>query len=218
MNRAVFLDLNGTVVLPLKQESLDEMTLIPGADLAIARLLAADFLCSVVTVQARIEKGLFTESEFRAWFADFFGNLGLDVKGPYICPHRYTHSCRCEKPNSFLYDQAASDLSLDLSRSYTIGDSPLDVEAACRFGGTGCLVRTGWAADDRFLEEARASAAFIADTITDAADWIISREQGAPPSDRSPDPKTSSSSTAPRSRSERRWPLCRQDGTAANPR
>ncbi len=43
--RAVFLDLNGTIVLPLKQESLDEMTLIPGADLAIMRLLAAGFLC-----------------------------------------------------------------------------------------------------------------------------------------------------------------------------
>ena len=176
-NRAVFLDLNGTVVLPLKQESLDEMTLIPGADLAIARLVAAGFLCPVVTVQARIEKGLFTESEFRAWFFRFFGMLGLDVKGPYICPHRYNHRCPCEKPNTFLYDQAASDLSIDLVRSYTIGDSPQDVEAARRFGGIGCLVRTGWAAEDRFLEEARASGAFIGDTIRDAVDWIISREQ-----------------------------------------
>ena len=84
--RAVFLDLNGTVVLPLKQESLDEMTLIPGADVAITRLLAFGFVCPVVTVQARIEKGLFTEAEFRAWFAGFFSNLGLDVKEPYICP------------------------------------------------------------------------------------------------------------------------------------
>lgn len=40
-NRAVFLDLNGTLVLPLKQETLDEMYLIPGADTAIRRLLAA---------------------------------------------------------------------------------------------------------------------------------------------------------------------------------
>ena len=107
--RAVFLDLNGTLVLPLKPESLDELTMIPGADVAIMRLLAADFLCPIVTVQARIEKGLFTESAFRAWFADFFGNLRLDVKGPYICPHRYNHSCPCEKPNSFLYDQAVAD-------------------------------------------------------------------------------------------------------------
>ena len=175
--RAVFLDLNGTIVLPLKQESLDEMTLIPGADLAIVRLLAAGFLCPVVTVQARIAKGLFTESEFRAWFADFFGNLGLDVKGPYICPHRYNDSCPCQKPNSFLYEQAAADWSIDLRRSYTIGDSPQDVEAARRFGGTGCLVRTGWAAEDKFLDEARPFAAFIGDSISDAVEWVVNREQ-----------------------------------------
>jgi len=80
---------------------------------------------------------------------------------------------------------------LDLSRSYTIGDSPQDVEAACRFGGTGCLVRTGWAAQDRFVEEARASAAFIGDTITDAVEWILSKEhknceQAAAPDDAGP--------------------------------
>ena len=174
--RAVFLDLNGTVVLPLKQDSLDEMTLISGSDVAITRLLALGFVCPVVTVQSRIEKGLFTEAAFRAWFADFFGNKGLDVKGPYVCPHRFDHLCPCEKPNSCLYQQAAEELSLNLRRSYTMGDSPQDVEAACRFGGTGCLVRTGWAADVRVVEEARASAAFIGDTITDAVEWIVSRE------------------------------------------
>lgn len=140
-------------------------------------LLAFGFVCPIVTVQPRIEKGLFTEAAFRAWFADFFNNLGLDVKGPYICPHRYTHPCPCEKPNPLLYQQAAQELSLDLSRSYTIGDSLQDVEAACRFGGTGCLVRTGWAAQDRVVEQAGAFASFIGDTIADAVAWIVSKEQ-----------------------------------------
>ncbi len=176
-HRAVFLDLNGTLVLPLKQESLDEMTLVPGADTAIARLLTFGLVCPVVTVQARIEKGLFTEAEFRAWFMSFFSNLGLDVKGPYICPHKYNHVCPCQKPNSLLYQQVAQELGLDLSRSYTIGDSPQDVQAACRFGGTGCLVRTGWAAQDQVVEKARASAAFIGDTIADAVQWILSKER-----------------------------------------
>mgnify|MGYP001213757830 CR=1 FL=1 len=176
-HRAVFLDLNGTLVLPLKQESLDEMTLVPGADTAIARLLTFGLVCPVVTVQARIEKGLFTEAEFRAWFMSFFSNLGLDVKGPYICPHKYNHVWPCQKPNSLLYQQAAQELGLDLSRSYTIGDSPQDVQAACRFGGTGCLVRTGWAAQDQVVEKARASAAFIGDTIADAVQWILSKER-----------------------------------------
>ena len=175
--RAVFLDLNGTLVLPLKQENLSEMTLIPGADTAVARLISAGYICPVVTVQARIEKGLFTAKEFQTWFHDFFCDIGLDLKGPYVCPHRYNHPCDCEKPNSFLYEQAAKDLSINLLQSYVIGDSPQDVEAACNFGGTGCLVRTGWAADDSVIEKARASAAFIGQTIVDVVDWILMKEK-----------------------------------------
>lgn len=171
-NRAVFLDLNGTIVLPLKQKSLGKMVLIHGAERAIRRLLDFGFVCPVVTVQARIEKGLFTESEFRRWFSKFFGALGLDLKGPYVCPHRYTHRCACEKPNRMLYEQAASDLKLALQSSYVIGDSPQDIQAAQRFAGTGCLVKTGWPITD----EGRASAGFVGDSIVDAADWILQRE------------------------------------------
>jgi ribonucleotide monophosphatase NagD (HAD superfamily) len=71
----------------------------------------------------------------------------------------------------------ASDWWLDLRRSYTIGDSPQDVEAARRFGGTGCLVKTGWAAEDKFLDKARPSTAFIGDSITQAVEWVVGREQ-----------------------------------------
>ena len=175
--RAVFLDLNGTLVLPLKQESLSEMTLIPDADTAVRRLISAGFICPVITVQARIEKGLFTIKEFRTWFYNFFGALGLDLKGPYICPHRYNNPCSCKKPNSLLYEQAAKEFSIDLLQSYVIGDSPEDVKAACQFGGTGCLVRTGWAADNSVVEKARSSAAFIGQTVVDAVDWILTKEK-----------------------------------------
>ena len=47
--RGVFLDLNGTLVVPLKQERLDELTLIPGVIQAIAKLTEAGFVCPVVS-------------------------------------------------------------------------------------------------------------------------------------------------------------------------
>lgn len=176
-NRAAFLDLNGTIVLPMKQETLEEMYLIPGADGAIRRLLARGFVCPVVTIQARIGKGLFTEQQFRAWFADFFQRHQLDVKGPYVCPHRFNHPCPCKKPSPLLYEQAAKDLHLTLSESYVIGDSPEDVQAAIGFGGIGCLVRTGWAADDQVVEAIHSTAQFIGPSIAEAADWILTREE-----------------------------------------
>src|SRR2546423_1743772 len=100
---AVFLDLNGTLVTPLKQESLAELTLIPGAAAAVARLSSAGFICPVVTVQSRIAKGLFSAAEFFDWFEQFATSLrdeGAFIVGPYVCPHRFAEPCACKKPQT----------------------------------------------------------------------------------------------------------------------
>ena len=174
--RGVFLDLNGTLVEPLKQERLDELTLIPGVVDGIARLTAAGFVCPVVTIQSRIGKGLFSLAEFQAWFAAFAESLkaqGAHVVGPYVCPHLRAEPCACKKPNTLLYDRAASDYQLVPAESFVIGDSPEDVAAARRLGARGCLVRTGWASDPAVVEKARQDATMVADSFTQAVDWIM---------------------------------------------
>ena len=174
--RGVFLDLNGTLVEPLKQERLDELTLIPGVAAAIARLTAAGFVCPVVTVQSRIAKGLFSMAEFQTWFATFAEGLeaqGALVAGPYVCPHRYAEPCPCKKPNVLLYQRAASEHGLTPADCFVIGDSPDDVRAARRLGARGCLVRTGWASDPRVVESALQDATMVADSFAQAVDWIL---------------------------------------------
>jgi histidinol-phosphate phosphatase family protein len=176
-NSAVFLDLNGTLVLPLKQKSLSEIKIIPGADLAVAKLIKEKLICPVITIQSGIAKGRFTEQEFRDWFSVFFTNLKLDLKGPYICPHRFAEPCICKKPNSFLYEQAAKDYSIDLSRSYVIGDTSWDVIAGKNIGGRGCLVRTGWGASESEYQNARPNASYIGQTLGDVVNWILRNER-----------------------------------------
>jgi D-glycero-D-manno-heptose 1,7-bisphosphate phosphatase len=174
--RTVFLDLAGTIVMPLKPESVSESRPIPGAVEAIARLCAAGFRCPVVTVQARIEKGLFTEDEFRQWFQAFASDIrrqGALLEGPYVCPHRWITPCECRKPNTLLYERAANELSLQLAGAFVVGDSAVDMEAASRLGGTGCLVRTGWARDEAELARARVHASFVGADLSAAADWIL---------------------------------------------
>ncbi len=51
LNRAIFLDLNGTLVLPLKQKALGELKILSGADMAVRRLLDSGFICAVISVQ-----------------------------------------------------------------------------------------------------------------------------------------------------------------------
>src|SRR4030095_15714825 len=148
MNRAVFFDLNGTLVLPIKFGSLSELELIPGAGEAVARLCQAGFICPVVTVQSGIAKGVFSQHEFLNWFGHFMLKMGAyaaRLEGPYVCPHRFAKPCPCKKPNTLLYEQAAADHKIDLEHSFVVGDSASDVCAAYRFKGKGCLVKTGWA-------------------------------------------------------------------------
>lgn len=191
-SKAVFLDLNGTLVLPLKQERLDDLTPIPGAMAAVARLTGAGFLCPVITVQSRIAKGLFTEAEFRDWFASFATAArehGAELHGAYVCPHRYAEPCQCKKPNPFLYERASADLSISLAESFVIGDSPEDMQAASRIGARGCMVSTGWAIDPAVVATVEAEASFVAPSIVDAVEWILGRTDAqvanltVPPSD-----------------------------------
>jgi histidinol-phosphate phosphatase family protein len=178
MREGVFLDLGGTLVEPVKPERLDELTLIPGVIEAIARLTAAGIVCPVVTVQSRIAKGLFSLAEFEAWFARFASDLndrGALLVGPYICPHRFAEPCACKKPNALLYEQAAREHGIDVSKSFVIGDSPDDMRAARRLGAKGVLVRTGWATNIRVVETAAPDTSFIAESLGAAVDWILRR-------------------------------------------
>ncbi|MFZ0593678.1 MAG: HAD-IIIA family hydrolase [Bryobacteraceae bacterium] len=174
--RGVFLDLNGTLVEPLKPERLDEIRLIPGVVEAVARLSAADFVWPVVTVQSRIAKGLFSLSEFEIWFANFAAGLqmqGALVVGPYVCPHRFADPCPCKKPNTVLYDRAAAEHQLKPADCFVIGDSPEDVRAARRLGARGCLVRTDWATDPGVVKKAAIDASVVVNSLSEAADWIL---------------------------------------------
>ena len=178
MKRAAFLDLNGTLVLPIKPESLGELTLIENATQAVARLSHAGLLCPVVTVQSRISKGIFSLEEFQQWFKSFADDLrrsGAVVLGPYVCPHRFREPCPCKKPATFLYEQAASDNGIDLQQSFVIGDSVEDVCAARQFGGQGCLVRTGRAENPSVVERASPYSSFVAESLGAAVDWILNR-------------------------------------------
>jgi D-glycero-D-manno-heptose 1,7-bisphosphate phosphatase len=178
IHKAAFLDLNGTLALPVTPERLSDLQPIPGAFDAVARLTRAGFVCPVVTVQSRIAKGLYSLSDFVAWFERFAADAarqGAALSGPYVCPHRYAAPCPCKKPQRLLYDQATIDLRLTLSESVVIGDSPEDMQAAAALGALGCLVQTGWAADRLLPSGASTGTAFVGPSIVEAVEWILSR-------------------------------------------
>ena len=176
MNKTAFVDLNGTLVTPTIVDRLVDLAVIPGAAAAVATLCDGGFRCVVVTVQSRIGRGAFTEPEFLRWFRHFADEMaaqGAVLEGPYVCPHRGHGHCTCKKPLAGLYERAAEECGLELEGAVVIGDSAADMQAAERFGGIGCLVRTGWAADDSNFAVARRHAAYVGSDLSEVVDWIL---------------------------------------------
>lgn len=174
--RAVFLDLNGTLVMPVQPSRLDQLEQLPGIADAISRLNRAGFVCPVVTVQSRIAKGMFSISEFESWFGTLAVGLatdGAEIVGPYVCPHLFSVPCACEKPKTLLYERAAVEHEIDIKNSWVVGDTAPDVQAAITLNARPCLVRTGWGEHEENIRSATSVGAPIASSLTDAVELIL---------------------------------------------
>jgi D-glycero-D-manno-heptose 1,7-bisphosphate phosphatase len=189
MNRAVFLDRDGTINEEVGYlKSLDMLKVIPGAGAAIRRLNAAGFKVVIITNQSGVARGYFPESLVHEAHALLTATLlkdGATIDGIYYCPHhptagnsKHTIQCDCRKPATGLMDRAARDLDIDLKRSFMVGDKWSDIELGHRAGARSILVRSGFAPDDAgnkrpfHVEDPD----FTAHDLAEAADWIIEQK------------------------------------------
>ena len=145
---------------------------MPGMPDAIRLLNDAGWLVVVVTNQAGIGRGLYSESEFEhftAWIDERLAEAGAHVDATYHCPHHptaglgeYLRDCDCRKPAPGMLLCAIADWEPDVTRSFMLGDKPTDMQAAEAAGVRGVPYRGGDAAAlvARILDEdgARAGA------------------------------------------------------------
>ena len=159
MNRAVFLDRDGTVTEEVGYlTSLDMLKLIQGAGAAIKGLNEAGYKVVLVTNQSGVARGYFPEAlvdEAHNLLRRMLMKDSALLDGIYYCPHHptagnspYTVVCDCRKPETGLLDRAAKDLAIDLRKSFMVGDKWSDVELGHRAGMRSILVRTGFLPDD----------------------------------------------------------------------
>lgn len=106
-----------------------------------------DFLIFIVTNQAGIARGYYTEDvflEFQKWVEAYLLKEGLKIEKTYYCPHhvdgviqKYKKDCDCRKPKAGMLLEAAHEYNLDLGASIFIGDSDSDAlagsAAGCKF-------------------------------------------------------------------------------------
>lgn len=153
--KAVFLDRDGTInkyVGFLRDSS--EVELLAGVAEAIKKINVSGYLCIVVTNQPVIARGEVTFAQLDEIHNKMETLLGLEgayIDGLYVCPH-HPHSgyegeipelkfdCDCRKPKPGMLLKAAEDFHIDLSQSYMIGDSEIDIVAGKNAGCKTVLV------------------------------------------------------------------------------
>ena len=190
MNRpAVFLDRDGTIVDDTGYPSrFDQLVIFPRSFEAVRLLNGAGFPVVVVTNQSGIGRGYFSEAELgdiHGRIAGAFASEGARLEAFYSCPHyalspdpRYRIECVCRKPLPGLGLRAAAELSLDLARSYMIGDKADDVLFGRAIGATPILVLTGYGWEARKkLEKGTGRLPAVSADLREAVDWILAREK-----------------------------------------
>ena len=187
--RAVFLDRDGTLNADSPYASrYEQIAVFPESYEAVKKINRAGLLAVVITNQSAVGRGLLTEDglndihdRLRASFADH----GARLDAVYFCPHysqstdpRYRAECDCRKPNPGLALRAAAELGIELSQSYMIGDKIEDILFGMNIRAVPVLVLTGSGRESLTkLREPGIEPAFVAETILEAADWVLDRER-----------------------------------------
>lgn len=131
MNRAVFLDRDGTVIEERGYLSDPAgVQLLPGAAEALGALAENGWKLIVVSNQSGVGRGLIPPGRMAEVHQRFLAMLhqgGVPVTATYICPHVPEDQCECRKPSPFLLHRAAREHALDLSASWMIGDREGDI-------------------------------------------------------------------------------------------
>ena len=149
-NRALFLDRDGVINEEIHYlHKPEQVHFVPGIFALCRSAQALGYKLIVVTNQAGIARGYYTEEDFHAltrWMEAAFAREGVQLDRTYFCPHHpehgigaYRRECPDRKPSPGMLLHAARDFSLDLARSIFLGDRCTDM-AAGQAAGVGTLV------------------------------------------------------------------------------
>jgi len=185
MNRAVFIDRDGTIIKECGYLSDPEkVVILPGVIEGLRLLKQHNFKCIVVSNQSGIARGYFKFSDIKSIESRINELLlceGIEIDGYYYCPHHidgiikeYAIKCNCRKPDTQMALNAQKEFDINLSESYMIGDKGTDIQFGKNFGAKGTiLVKTGYG--EKFSKSGKILPDFIVKDFIEAVGFIINK-------------------------------------------
>ncbi|HEY7300081.1 MAG TPA: HAD-IIIA family hydrolase [Xanthobacteraceae bacterium] len=180
---AVFLDRDGVLVIPMFRDgrsfaptTLDEYRFYPEAAGCLQRFKQAGLAVVVVTNQpdvgaARVPREVVEEMHRRLGAA-------MPVDAIKACFHTERDCCGCRKPEPGMLFTAASELGIDLSSSFMVGDRWSDVEAGAAAGCRTVFIDLGYV-----TEKPPPCPNHVVKSLAEATTWILSRTEIGQPHD-----------------------------------
>jgi D-glycero-D-manno-heptose 1,7-bisphosphate phosphatase len=185
--RAIFLDRDGVLNRTLERAgkpypptSLDQFQLLPGVPEACRLLKQAGFLLVVVTNQPDVGRGTLRQEVVEGLHQRLCQQVPIDRVE--VCYHPGGEVvCDCRKPKPGMLLRSAHELSLDLARSWMVGDRWRDIDCGQAAGCRTVFIDYGYA------EALRQQPDFRCRSLLEAAHIILEAE--ATPRVPPPDPR-----------------------------
>ena len=138
MNKAIFLDRDGTINVEKNYlYRIEDFEFLPGVIEGLRILQEKGFVLIIITNQSGIARGYYSVEDYKNlnnWMLKNLKEQGVYITDVYYCPHlpnatvpEFRLDCNCRKPKLGLFEKAAIDYNIDISRSYAIGDKLRDL-------------------------------------------------------------------------------------------
>lgn len=135
MNKAVFLDRDGVINKVIikngkhfSPKNFEEFEFVENIQQAVKRLKDQGYLILVATNQPDIARKKLDPTELEKMTQAIRNNL--DVDEIFICLHDDDDQCDCRKPKPGMIFNGAKKFDVDLEKSFFIGDTRKDMQAA----------------------------------------------------------------------------------------
>ncbi|MFA6400740.1 MAG: HAD family hydrolase [Salinivirgaceae bacterium] len=149
MKKVIFLDRDGVINNDTGHYYIykpDDFVLNLGLIDGLLKLKYNGYEFVIISNQGGIARGIYSKAEVELVHQKLIGEFmryDLSLLEIYYCPHHNEiEKCLCRKPESLMIEKAIARFAVDTKKSYFIGDSEKDMQAAKNAGIQGISIKS----------------------------------------------------------------------------
>ena len=181
--KAIFLDRDGVINRDPGNgdyiKSWKEFEFMPGAMDAIKKLNANGYEIFVISNQAGVAKGLYSQDALEEITKNMLSEIekqGGRIRSVSYCTHNTDAGCDCRKPKTGMIENATKGLDIDFKSTYFIGDSWRDIETGKNIGCRTIFLLTGKEKKED-IKNWTVKPDCVKNDLKEAVEWVLKQGQ-----------------------------------------